>query len=126
MHQTPSSQSQGQNISSTSAPAQASHSALQSTSEKSALQHFIDNDAAYLQWIGTHPDGFVVNCYRNPSPSYLPLHRATCPTISKLPTNAKDWAKDYGKVCSIDRTALQNWAEQKVHGTLKPCGLCHP
>jgi hypothetical protein len=99
---------------------------MNTPSEKINVQHFIDNDAEYLHWKATHPEGFVVNCYRNPTPGSLTLHRATCSTISKLQANANDWTKGYRKVCSLSRTALQNWAQQEIHGSLKPCGLCHP
>jgi hypothetical protein len=42
---------------------------------------FIDEDSAYLNWVAAHPEGFVVNCRRKFDPTYLVLHRATCPTI---------------------------------------------
>lgn len=37
---------------------------------------FLDDGAGYLDWLTTHPDGFVLNTYRNPTPGYLMLHHA--------------------------------------------------
>ena len=42
---------------------------------------FADDDSAYLQWVASHTEGFVVNCRKTFDPTYLVLHRATCPTL---------------------------------------------
>jgi hypothetical protein len=34
---------------------------------------FVDEDDRYLDWLADHPNGFVLNCGRKPSPSYLIL-----------------------------------------------------
>ncbi len=58
------------------------------------MEQFKDDDRGFLRWIAEHPDGFVVNTYRNPSPQYLRLHRASCRSISGKPANGTSWTKD--------------------------------
>ena len=86
---------------------------------------FIDDDEGYLRWIEVNPEGFVVNSYKKPNPSYLVLHRATCAHIcSEANTN---WTTtDYLKVCSPSVSALASWAEKEVGGSLEPCQVCKP
>ena len=36
---------------------------------------FQDDDAGYRAWLRAWPNGFVLNCNRNPTPDYLALHR---------------------------------------------------
>ena len=91
------------------------------------MQHFVDNDAGYLDWLNGHQDGFVVNTYRHPSPGYLKLHLATCPTITRMQPFGKTWtAHEYSKVCANSRIDLDNWARQTLRGQLDPCGICNP
>jgi hypothetical protein len=86
-----------------------------------------DDDRAYLGWLVSHPNGFVVNAARTPSPDYLVLHRATCGTISGMPARGNRWTTgEYLKVCSEDRADLERWAHNQVGGTLHPCGTCKP
>ena len=49
------------------------------------MQIFKDDDGGYRVWLYDTLSGFVVNAQRNPSPSYLILHRATWVTISPTP-----------------------------------------
>jgi hypothetical protein len=86
----------------------------------------VDDDSGYLRWIADHPDGFVVNTFRKPNPSYLILHRSTCGTITGTPARGKRWTTgDFAKICSTDRVDLARWAREH-NGELHPCGLCHP
>jgi hypothetical protein len=41
------------------------------------MEHFVDDDPAYLSWLAAHPDSFVINTTRMPSAAYLMLHRAS-------------------------------------------------
>jgi len=50
------------------------------------MDRFRDDDSGYLKWLTAHPDGFVLNAARNPTPAYLVLHRASCDTINGTPT----------------------------------------
>ncbi len=34
------------------------------------IVEFMDNDKGYVAWLAEHPDGFVLNCDRQPRPSY--------------------------------------------------------
>jgi hypothetical protein len=90
------------------------------------MRTFRDDDAGYLAWVEAHPNGFVVNAYREPTPAYLKLHRATCGTISRRPARGYYWTGDYAKFCAEDRAELDEWAWQAVGGELSPCGLCRP
>jgi len=42
---------------------------------------FVDDDAGFIRWRETHARGFIVNHEREPTPRYLKLHRATCPSL---------------------------------------------
>jgi len=84
-----------------------------------------DNDEVYLKWLEENPSGYVVNCYRNPTPKYLILHRARCGTIKS--SNRNNWTtKSFIKICSLDKTELKNWARNEVIGELKACQHCKP
>ncbi|MCW2938516.1 MAG: hypothetical protein JWN00_1501 [Actinomycetia bacterium] len=87
------------------------------------MQDFIDDDPGYLAWLAANPSGFVLNSYRQPSRAYLMLHRATCRSISTLPTSGSTWTKDYRKICGR-REELESYARGNVGGDLHPCGLC--
>jgi hypothetical protein len=83
----------------------------------------MDDDAGYLQWLIAHPDGFVINTERNPRPTYVVLHRASCPTISGDPAHGAQWTHDYIKVCG-NRSELEEFATREVGGAVQPCGIC--
>ena len=88
------------------------------------MVQFINDDKGYLQWIKKNTQGFVLNCYRNPTSGYLMLHRADCFTIVKTPSNGKSWTSDYRKICSLDPKELEDWAKQ--YGTPRGCLRCKP
>ena len=68
------------------------------------------------------PHGFVLNCGRPPSPSYLMLHRATCRTINGAP--GRKWTVSYQKVCGDTLDEVLTWAGQI--GPPSGCGICKP
>jgi hypothetical protein len=90
------------------------------------VQQFIDDESGYLTWLSRHPNGYVVNAAREPRPSYLVLHRATCGTISGTPARGDLWTRDLSKTCSTQRSELEDWARHVVGGSVGPCGLCRP
>ena len=90
------------------------------------IERFINDEFGYLDWIGNNPQGFVVNCERNPTPAYLVLHIAICLTITGTPANGEYWTRDYIKVCSLSKEELDEWARKEVGGELHPCGICKP
>lgn len=86
------------------------------------MRHFVDDDAAYLQWVADHPGGFVINTGRHPTPTYLKLHRSSCRTIRGLPAGGSTFTGDYTKLCG-EREELEAFAHQ-LGGAAQPCGLC--
>jgi hypothetical protein len=88
------------------------------------IVEFMNDDDGYISWLSAHPDGFVLNCGRPPTPSYLMLHRSTCGTISGTPARGQSWTSFYQKVCSDTKRELADWASQI--GVPQPCRLCKP
>jgi len=69
-----------------------------------------DNDDEYRHWLSTNANGFVVNMWRNLSPRYMVLHRASCHTISE-PTHENEpggfTERQYSKVAARDVESLR-------------------
>ncbi|MHC4705582.1 MAG: hypothetical protein ACYS8I_00650 [Planctomycetota bacterium] len=62
---------------------------------------FDNDDEGYFRWIEEHPDGFVLNVRRNPDPSYIVLHSASCGHISSAKRAAGAYTeRSYRKWCS--------------------------
>ncbi len=80
---------------------------------------FLDDDAGYLNWLTTHPDGFVLNTYRNLTPAYLMLHHATC----KWTSARSNWTKDYRKTCGT-RHELETFARNNIGREPQLCTFC--
>ncbi len=87
------------------------------------MPDFPDSDQAYFAWLAANPNGYVVNCYENPSPIYLVLHRATCRHIA---SPARRVGNGYRKVCSNDAAELDRWAANDVGGSLSRGCTCRP
>lgn len=94
-------------------------------STPAGVKRFVNDDDAYLKWIEGNPQGFVVNSYKKPTPSYLLLHRATCPHI-RTETNTNWTTTGYIKTCSRSVATLASWAEKEIGGNLEPCKICKP
>jgi hypothetical protein len=90
------------------------------------LDLFDHDDAGYLGWLAANPGGFVINCGRPASASYIMLHRASCGTITGRPANGGVWTDDYQKVCAPKRADLVAWAVLSTGAAPSPCGICHP
>jgi predicted nuclease with RNAse H fold len=82
---------------------------------------FQDDDAGYVAWQAANPGLYVINAERSLNPYNLVLHRATCRTISGVPTRGGPWTGAYVKICG-SRTALDYFAQ----GNARACGTCHP
>jgi hypothetical protein len=68
---------------------------------------FNDDDASYLAWIVTHPDGFVLNVRTSPDPRYVILHRAGCKTISnETHAPGAHTGRGYRKICAPTEAEL--------------------
>lgn len=85
----------------------------------------INDDDAYLRWLETNPDGFVLNTRNPPSPDYVMLHRAKCLDIS-TPKRSNWTTTGYLKVCSNDIAELEGWIAQTTGGQMTPCKRCKP
>ena len=86
------------------------------------MEHFVDDDSAYLGWVADHPSSYVINADRNPSAAYLMLHRAGCHTITGVPAKGSTFTHDYSKVCG-SREELEAFALE-LGGSAKPCSIC--
>jgi hypothetical protein len=82
---------------------------------------FRDDDRGFFQWLDDYPDGYFINSERNPKPTYLVLHRPTCKHFDRGPVR---WTKDYIKICSPDRSELEEWASSAVGGEVTLCRTC--
>ena len=80
------------------------------------MNSFIDDDNGYAEWSKSNPSGYVLNCDREPKAAYLMLHRASCRTVTGVPTRGSSWTKDYAKVCSSNIAELDDWARAKTGG----------
>ena len=89
------------------------------------IQQFVDDDAGYFAWLGQHPAGFVLKTYREPTPGYVRLHRATCYSVTRPPANGSSWTHDYRKTCADTRAELEAWARGEVL-LPKSCAKCNP
>ncbi len=86
---------------------------------------FINDDNGYKSWLESHQSGFVLNCWKEPSPKYLMLHRAICGTINT--DKRTNWTTNlYKKICSESRNAIEGWCQKHVGGKPSNCGLCKP
>lgn len=75
--------------------------------EADSFECFVSDDVAYRAWLGTHPNGVVVNCKEPPDPAYLVLHAASCGSIADKVGTA------YMKICANNTTGIYVWlAEQ--------------
>ena len=63
----------------------------------------------YRNWLGRHPEGFVLNIERDAH--YGKLHKATCLDIA--PTDDRRCTYKRDKVCSMDRRELERYAANK-------------
>ena len=91
------------------------------------MQLLRDDDEGYERWLDQNPDGLLVNTKRQPSATYLMLHRATCGHISSHRPNVDwHWTRDYVKVCATGRQELEEWARRDLGGTLVDCRSCLP
>jgi hypothetical protein len=85
---------------------------------------FWADDAAYLDWLSSHPEGFVLNCEHQPKARYLKLHRSCCHWLH-IP-DVKSWTKPYMKVCATNMSALDQWAASRASASPDRCSTCKP
>ncbi|MCW1920431.1 hypothetical protein NX862_16840 [Rhodobacter sp. KR11] len=92
---------------------------------------FKDDDAAYLDWLNAHPDGYVVNLSRSLSGDYAVLHRAQCGGIRSEKVKPGAYTeRGYVKLCGVSIVELRRLMSE-VQGRpdadfSKTCGNCCP
>ncbi|MFA5607138.1 MAG: hypothetical protein WDA07_08120 [Leucobacter sp.] len=94
--------------------------------QRSRAHEFRDDDAGYLAWLASNPEGFVVNIARYYSVSTARLHHATCRTISGENPHNGPWTGAYVKVCAVKSADAEEWAASTVRRPVRPCGTCRP
>lgn len=65
-----------------------------------SAHEFRDDDAGYLAWLATHPNGFVLNIARSHHATEARVHHASCRTISGANPRGGLWSGPYVKVCA--------------------------
>jgi hypothetical protein len=83
---------------------------------------FKDDDDAFFEWQDANAEGHFINTERKPNPNYLVLHRSGCPHFKGA--DSVRWTKDYVKIASTDRAALDEWATETVGGEVTLCRTC--
>jgi hypothetical protein len=91
-----------------------------------SAREFRDDDAGYLAWIASHPDGYVVNVARSRSVTAARLHHAGCSTINGANPRGGVWTGPYVKVCAEDLVELEQWAIDELGEPIPQCGTCYP
>ena len=84
---------------------------------------FINDDCAYLAWVASNSEGYVINRQCRPS-QFLTLHRAACRYIQGSRPANEYWTTGSEKVCGLDRGALEVWARAEVGQPPSPCRCC--
>jgi len=74
---------------------------------------FRDDDAGYLAWLATNPDGFVLNIARSYSATEARVHLSGCWTISGQ-SRGSSLTGSYVKVCALQLAELERWATDHV------------
>ena len=83
---------------------------------------FQDDDDGFFDWVEAHPDGYLINTYPDPKPSFLVLHHSKCRHVND--TQGVDRTTNRVKVCSDDRHELEQWAMDTVGGEVTLCRTC--
>lgn len=76
------------------------------------VQVFRDDEHKYLQWLQSHPRGYVLNTRRTQNPSYMVLHKASCTWIRdarQRSTPGEFTEGDYIKICADSVRPLAMW-----------------
>lgn len=95
-------------------------------------QLFVDDERTYLRRLDANPGGFVVNSLRSPSPNYVVLHRASCPSMLRYTMIARQGGfteHGYAKACATTTTELGGWTAEhgRLGGSLSAiCPMCRP
>lgn len=88
------------------------------------VERFDRDDPAYLQWVATKPDGFVLDVPRGDR-SELLLHRAGCERLAAQ-GDAGGWTVDSLKLASGEKWRLDDWADGELGRRPPRCPVCSP
>jgi hypothetical protein len=91
-----------------------------------SAREFRDDDAGYLAWLASHPDGYVINIACSHRTPEARVHHADCRTISGKNPRGRVWTGPYVKVCAERLDELERWAIDQVGEPIRRCGTCHP
>jgi hypothetical protein len=81
----------------------------------------VTDDPDYQDWLGAHPDGYVVNIGRSGRSGHALLHRATCKWIKELHGHGGTFVDQWVKWCSTSKAELQ---EAVTESRGKPAERC--
>jgi hypothetical protein len=88
------------------------------------IDHFVNDDAAYLRWVHSHQHGYIVNLDKARTyPQYPMVHRASHKLISS-PERTNYTTNEFIKVCSTDLAALERWSKEECGRVLNRCATC--
>lgn len=91
---------------------------------------FSKSERNYLEWVESHPSGFVLNVRMKPDSDYVVLHSATCKSIStKCRARGAYTERSYRKWCANSIGELRQAAktEGRRDGSFsRRCGICRP
>jgi hypothetical protein len=85
---------------------------------------FLHDDARYGAWLGSHPDGFVLNGVRKGSKTPGVLHLVGCAALA--PTRQHRGSTSVCKLCASTPGALVAWSAAETGGTPRSCRRCLP
>lgn len=92
------------------------------------LRVFKKQESDYFSWVGSHPNGLVLNTRANLSPDYMVLHRASCKLVTGYLGKAKAGGfteRAYRKVCAPTIGPILTWVADSG-GKLSRCSHCDP
>ena len=85
---------------------------------------FDNDEAGYLKWVQSHPNGFVANVDRAGRVSQYPMvHAATHGSMSSAKIG-NFTTGDYVKFCSDELDALEEYSEKRFGRSLTRCAIC--
>ncbi len=86
---------------------------------------FCRDDAGYLAWVDSHPDGFVLNRPRAARSKPPTLHRIGCAAVARR-DGGEALTAGAVKVCGPSADALEAWSMSRGTGQPTACRRCHP
>lgn len=88
------------------------------------LERFVDDDIGYRAWLAAHPEGYVLDCGRRPTRSFLVLHRSHCPLLQDLSPPQGSLTGRTAKVVATTAAELDLWAREQTGGYATRCVRC--